>query len=353
MNPPNDEECPSDQTGAAHLTNDAAIAPFVTVEDNSANPVSSNDIPFPDDALLGWLREAQPCAVAAVTYAEAGYAVFPLAPGDKPPLTSNGFKDATTDLAQVCAWWEKWPDANIGWALPPTIVCIDVDPRNGGVGTRNLLEAQHGSLPPTKEHITGGDDGTGCGRHRFYRIDGIDPASLRGKLGPGVDVKHLGGYVVLPPSVHPSGRRYVDATPGIAPVPLPRPWRAAVVKAAPTVPVRPVIPAREAGASRKRSYALTGLANELRALANTAEGGRNVQLNTSAFKCARFVHDNLLTADEVVPLFRQTALATGLPELEVERTIRSAFSGAEAKGLSTEIPDREGYGPAKQMEVES
>ncbi|OBK72897.1 hypothetical protein A5651_14965 [Mycobacterium sp. 1274761.0] len=112
---------------------------------------------------------------------------------------------------------------------------------------------------------------------------------------------------------------------------------------------RAVFPASEVGAGRRRSYCLHGLSRELRRLAETPEGGRNDQLNTSAFKCARFVRDGALSHDEVVGPLRETAIGTGLPASEVDRTIRSAFDGADAKGLTTEVSDRDGYGDAFQI----
>ena len=48
---------------------------------------------------------------AALDYARNGIPIFPANPLDKKPLTANGFKDATTDEAQIRAWWLKWPNA--------------------------------------------------------------------------------------------------------------------------------------------------------------------------------------------------------------------------------------------------
>ncbi|SBS77295.1 hypothetical protein MHPYR_410005 [uncultured Mycobacterium sp.] len=104
-------------------------------------------------------------------------------------------------------------------------------------------------------------------------------------------------------------------------------------------PRRPALPVNVVGAVRARSYALHGLSKELRILAYTAEGSRNDQLNRTGFKVARFVRDGLLSYDEVVGPLRDTAAATGLSDREIEATIRSAFSGADAKDLHTEIPD--------------
>lgn len=46
----------------------------------------------------------------------------------KHPRCEHGFKDATTDRAQIQAWWQRWPNANIGIACGAAgWVVIDVD----------------------------------------------------------------------------------------------------------------------------------------------------------------------------------------------------------------------------------
>jgi hypothetical protein len=78
------------------------------------------------------------------------------------------------------------------------------------------LERQYGALPPTVEAITA------RGRHLYFEWPGRMVRNSAGKVGPGLDVRGAGGYVLAPPSVHPSGRRYawsVDSidTPAAAP----------------------------------------------------------------------------------------------------------------------------------------
>src|SRR5215211_1938642 len=56
---------------------------------------------------------------AALRYASQGVPVFPLTPRSKFPLISaandgHGLHDATTDAAQIQAWWMAYPTANIG-----------------------------------------------------------------------------------------------------------------------------------------------------------------------------------------------------------------------------------------------
>ncbi|WP_179277782.1 bifunctional DNA primase/polymerase [Rhodococcus sp. 14-2496-1d] len=157
----------------------------------------------------------------AVDLAESGLAVLPLAHGQKRPstLVRNGFKDATTDTDQIRRWFGFSPNANIGVVVPAAHVVLDVDPRSGGAETMQSLSDRLGELPPTLSAHTGGG-----GWHHWFAIPSdIDPA--RGSLGAGLDVKAaVRGYVVAPPSLHPSGQRYRWIDPDVQPALLPDAW---------------------------------------------------------------------------------------------------------------------------------
>src|SRR2546425_645780 len=97
---------------------------------------------------------------AALQYAQRGWAVFPLVAGTKQPLTTNGFKAATTDPGQVRLWWTEYPDANIGVATGKasgiTVLDVDVKPWQGKQGDKTLaaLIDEHGAPPPTLKQTT-------------------------------------------------------------------------------------------------------------------------------------------------------------------------------------------------------
>lgn len=152
----------------------------------------------------------------ALLYAGMGHRVFPVKSPDVPgqrspgkePYTSNGFKAATTDRQQIEAWWDKWPDANIGIATGSisgglVVIDLDIDEDKGINGYETLKEWQqeNGELPDTWISITGRG-----GYHFLYR----DGAANRSRAGlyEGIDIRGEGGYIVAPPSVHANGRRY-------------------------------------------------------------------------------------------------------------------------------------------------
>lgn len=137
---------------------------------------------------------------AACVYGEMGLAVLPLSAGTKIPYTTHGVHDATTDRARIEQWWRLRPNSNIGMACGEAsggIFPLDIDPRNGGDDSLADLCRTH-MIPETPRSLTGGG-----GEHIFFR--GNARCTV---IAPGVDIKGNGGYVVLPPSVHPNGKVY-------------------------------------------------------------------------------------------------------------------------------------------------
>ena len=139
----------------------------------------------------------------------------------KHPRTANGVLDATNDLQTICDWWSEWPEANIGLATGGGVYVIDVDGERGR-GSLTKLETEFGPLPRTLTAETGRDGG---GQHRFYRVpQGVELRNAAGKtLGEGIDGRGEGGYVVVAPSVHRSGREYRFVDPSVRLAQLPDP----------------------------------------------------------------------------------------------------------------------------------
>jgi hypothetical protein len=141
---------------------------------------------------------------AALAYAARGWSVFPCG-RDKRPLTAHGFKDASMDADTIKAWWRCWPDAGIGipTGTPSGFIVLDVDIAHGGTESLEALEHQYGQLPVTLEAITGSGGG-----HKFFQARGRDVRNSAGQVACGLDIRGTGGYIIAPPSLHPSGRRY-------------------------------------------------------------------------------------------------------------------------------------------------
>ncbi|MBT9156800.1 MAG: hypothetical protein DDT37_01790 [Firmicutes bacterium] len=183
-------------------------------------------------------------SVAAHYYAQHfGWAVLPLhslangrctcgnadcASPAKHPLTQNGVKDASADPDVIAGWWRRWPNANVGIATGGVsgFFVLDVDGEAGAESLREL-EAQYGKLPNTVEQLTGGG-----GKHVLFKLPkhGVKNAvALRG----GLDVRGDGGYIVVPPSVHSSGREYVwelSSRPGEVPLADAPEWLLTMIK---------------------------------------------------------------------------------------------------------------------------
>jgi hypothetical protein len=158
---------------------------------------------------------------AALAYAARGWPVLPIHttrdglcscgspecshPGKHPvgKLVPRGVKDSVADPDTIRRWCAEFPDANVGIATGAAsgLVVLDVDPRHGGDTSLVALERYHGSLPDTPRVLTGGG-----GVHLYFAIH--QPVGNRTGFAPGIDLRGDGGFVVAPPSLHASGRRY-------------------------------------------------------------------------------------------------------------------------------------------------
>lgn len=158
----------------------------------------------------------------ALGYAKRGWAVFPVfgiengqctcgrldcGSAGKHPMTNNGYKAATTDARQIISWWTENPNANIGIATGKisNLIVVDVDVGREKVGLESLeeLEREYGQLPKDFVVRTGGG-----GLHIFLAADDRDVCNSAGRVGLDIDMRGDGGHVVVPPSLHLSGKTY-------------------------------------------------------------------------------------------------------------------------------------------------
>lgn len=141
---------------------------------------------------------------AALDCAARGWRVHPLE--GKRAVVKGWPTLATTDPATLAQWQEEYPGANWGIATgkQSNLFVLDIDPQHGGDESLRALTAQYGELPETVEVVTGRG-----GRHLYFRYPGGGYKNSFGRLGPGLDIKTDGGYVVAVGSIHPdTGRTY-------------------------------------------------------------------------------------------------------------------------------------------------
>lgn len=269
----------------------------------------------------------------ALDYARRGWHVFPLEVRGKRPLTKRGLLDATTDETQIRAWWQRWPDANIGVRTGSIsgLVVLDVDPDHGGDASILRLIEEHGAIPETVASITGGG-----GRHYlFAHPGGIEIRNTAGKLGRGLDTRGDGGYIVAAPSVHPSGTPYAWEDFDLALADAPE-WLVAPTKAKThdeREPVEPVV-APEGSAT---PYAEKILDYACRELASTPEGQRNDVLNAKAWKLGRLIGGGQIDETLAVEALTDAARMSGLDDAEIRSTMKS---GMDAGKLDPQTPFR-------------
>ena len=259
----------------------------------------------------------------AVRYARLGWHVLPLnfltdagcscgkpdcgSPGKHPfsRLAPHGLKDATIDPATIAGWFRQHPQLNLGIRTGAVsgIVVVDLDWDHEGIESFADLEKRYGNHPPTVAVMTGGG-----GLHLYFRHPGGEVRNSASTLGPGVDVRGDGGFVVAPPSTHSSGTPYRwdgEGTPGrrdLAPMP---PW----------VTARAIPPT----SSRRYTPSTVTLPGRF---APIPEGQRNSGLASIAGKARRMGADEQ-QLDEIVRKANAEACHPPLPEREVEAIARS------------------------------
>lgn len=238
----------------------------------------------------------------------------------------HGVHDATLDEQRLAALFAAAPHAT-GYGIAcgrgeNPLLGVDLDRKNGVDGVeslRELADERGFEVPATAVIAT-----PSGGLHLWF----TGPAGARvpnsaGKLGPGIDVRGYGGYLVGPGSWTPRGVYRVAEMHPIARLPLglldlvtPKPVQQAAAAAPRAVP------------ARQRSAALTGL---VRLVLNSREGQRNARLYWAAVKGFEHARHGLVDHQAVTGALVEAATRTGLSEAEARHTVQSAYrSGATA-----------------------
>lgn len=155
---------------------------------------------------------------AARAYASRGWYIFPLhefsattgcacgiADCDKPgkhPAVAWG-EAASIDRAVIDDWWTANPLRGIGMVTGEKsgLSVLDIDGDEGLISL-SAIEGSGGGLPATPCV-----ESRPSHRHYYFKFD-ARITSQQSELGPKLDTRSNGGYVVAPPSPHVSGGRY-------------------------------------------------------------------------------------------------------------------------------------------------
>ncbi len=281
-----------------------------------------------------------------MTYLSYGWSVLPLRARDKLPdadllpqlwdetqargrASWKPYQETPASVATVSEWLRQKPELNVGIVTGAVsgLIVLDLD----GVGA--VVDACQRGLPCTPVATTG------KGLHVYLAHPG---GSVRNGTGlvpevAGYDLRGDGGYVVAPPSVHPSGHRYRWLiSPRDATLARPPAWLLDRIAPQPESRLEPrsqrlaarsFLQVTGAGepAGRYGTYATRALEAELDQLRGTAAGNRNNQLNRAAFCLGQLVAAGLLQRAEIEQALREAARAIGLAEGEATRTIASGL----------------------------
>jgi hypothetical protein len=238
---------------------------------------------------------------AALELASAGWFVFPVQERGKQPLV-RWRDESTSDTGKVSEWWDRWPNANIGIDCGKSqLVVVDYD----------------GVEPPVVDTL---QVKTGRGVHHYFHNDGDPVPNSASAIGDKIDVRGEGGYVLAPPSVHPSGAVYEWSDNRIAP--LDDSLRVRMVKKKEEYHSDTTV-TRLGG-----SWGEKILQSEAAIVRTTGQGKRNHQLFESALRVMSAVKGGHLDRHIAWAQILEAAVGAGLDRSEAEGTIESAWDRA-------------------------
>jgi putative DNA primase/helicase len=204
------------------------------------------------------------------------------------------------------------------------IVDLDVhDPKANGLEAWDAL-----GLTDVEKWVVRTPSG---GKHIYFKDPTGELRNSTSKIAPGIDTRGAGGQAVMPPT---AGYEWIKREGEIPDFPE----ELRELLTAEDGPVRLDLSASVTMTpERGRKYALGALENEVEVLKHTASGGRNDQLNRSAFNLGRYVRKEFLTRSEVEAALYEACIANDLVRDDGDE----AFRDTMASGLNDGIDKRE------------
>jgi predicted XRE-type DNA-binding protein len=146
----------------------------------------------------------------ALEFAGLGWGVIPLKSKSKQPLIAwRALQHRKLNEREIVEIFEQNPDANLGviTGRVSNLLVLDAD-------APDVVKKWGVPITPISE--------TARGRHYYFHLPDGKIRSATG-LADGLDLRAEGGYVVAPPSVHPSGKSYEWVIPPTEAEPSPPP----------------------------------------------------------------------------------------------------------------------------------
>lgn len=250
----------------------------------------------------------------AIQYRKLGWSVFPACwPVDgkcgcgrshegndiaKAPLVKWGdYKTRLPTMEEIIQWWTMWPNANIACATGAVSGIAVVDLEHEGLTVAQKLGLHSGLISLT-----------GKGRHLIFKWPGeavcnkVAMAKIRG-----LDIRGDGGYIILPPSRHQTGKRYR--------------WATGITSHLPVFPSQLIETVSSGGSSPSSTTKTIGKPQGwlTEALEGLSHGNRN---NTLAQVVGR-LHRDRWTPSDIRSLLLPHAMRVQFPERELDTIIGS------------------------------
>jgi hypothetical protein len=229
----------------------------------------------------------------------------------KAPLTSLGFKDASTDAAIIRAWWECWPNALVG-VVAWKFCAIDVDLQHAEA--RAWLDQHRDRIPVTRSHRT-----QRGGLHFIFKPHPGVGCTVSA-IAPGVDTRgQAKGYLIWWPA-HGFEVLHREV---IASVPE---WIVTALRPATPEPAVAAAPIKRSS----NSFVTAKLSGIIARAASAQKGERNSVTFWCGCRLAEMVRDRMIGREEAMALLIEAAARSGLAQREILKTARSAFRSVAA-----------------------
>ncbi|MFB8350257.1 bifunctional DNA primase/polymerase [Streptomyces niveus] len=296
------------------------------------------------------LNRRERLLTAALDAAGRGWHVFPLRSGDKrPALHGEGAcvrtgdcasghlkweQRATTSAGRIRNCWEYVP-ANIGIATGPSgLVVVDLDmPKTNGEGLKGsegtpcgvttftaLCERAGQEVPATYRTRTASG-----GQHLYFTAPtGVRLTNTAGKLGPLIDTRAWGGYVVGAGSTTLAGDYTVIDPAPVAPLPD---WLCALLTPRQASRGVTAVPS----SSKASRYASAAFRAEIATVQAAPEGARDTTLLSAARALGRFVAWGDLPLSVVTEALQAAGEYSGLSSRQCRTTVRSGLNWSIAR----------------------